>query len=256
MDRRFFLLPTPPVANRRLREKEVMATAVETLRECHRLRLHAKELQAEIERLPRLFKAQQAKVARQEELRQQAHDTLKKLKVTQLEKESLLKQTLALIAKHERQLNEATAKKEYDALRTEIAAERYKSQQLEDEILALMEEIEQRTAQLPEFDRAVQQAKAEAADFDKNSSARQVNLSELLQAALTALQQAEAALPEDIRQQYDRLIASRGEDALAAVQERVCVACYTGITAQNYNDLLAGRLVFCKACGRILYLAE
>src|SRR5262245_35840647 len=113
-----------------------MATPVELLRECHRLRKQPKEWQAEIAPPPRQLKAQQTKVARQEELRQEAQDSLKKLKVSQHDKETQLKQTQALIAKHERQLNEAGSKKEYDALKSEIAAEQAKSRKLEDEILA------------------------------------------------------------------------------------------------------------------------
>ena len=31
---------------------------------------------------------------------------------------------------------------------------------------------------------------------------------------------------------------------------------YTAITAQSYNDLLSGRMVVCKVCGRMLYLPE
>src|SRR5436309_11100523 len=68
-----------------------MAGPATILREIHRLRRHAKDLQAELERGPRLLKGQQAKVARQEEAAREAHDTLKRLKVTSHEKEVLLK---------------------------------------------------------------------------------------------------------------------------------------------------------------------
>jgi uncharacterized protein len=232
-----------------------MATPVEVLRECHRLRKHAKELQAEIDRLPRQLKAQQAKVARQEELRQEAQESLKKLKVLQHGKEVQLKETQTLVAKHERQLNEAGSKKEYDALKAEIASEQAKSKQLEDEILAAMEEVEQKAAGQPEFDKAVKQAKQEAADFEKNAQTRQASLAEQLAQAQASLKEAESGLPEDVRQQYARLVTAMGEEALSAVKDRVCVACNTGITAQNSNDLTAGRLVACKSCGRILYPA-
>ena len=66
----------------------------------------------------------------------------------------------------------------------------------------------------------------------------------------------EAGLPEDVRALYDRLVAAKGDSAMASVQDRTCSACYTEITAQSQNDLLQERLVFCKNCGRILYLAE
>ena len=55
---------------------------------------------------------------------------------------------------------------------------------------------------------------------------------------------------------YDRLIASKGEDAMSPVENKNCIACYTGITAQNYHDLVQGKFLLCKSCGRILYLPE
>jgi predicted nucleic acid-binding Zn-ribbon protein len=233
-----------------------MAGPATILREIHRLRRHAKDLQAEIERGPRLLKAQQAKVTRQEEAVRDAHDTLKRLKMSSHDKEGLLKATLQQIGKHEKQLNEAGSKKEYDALKTEIAADKKKCQELEDEILGYMAEIEERTAQLPDLEKAVQQAKAEYAEFEKNSQGRIAGLTEQLTQALGGIKDVEATLPADVRPQYDRLVAARGEDALAAVEHRTCMACYTEITAQSYNDLMLSQFVLCKSCGRTLYLPD
>src|SRR5262245_7788471 len=111
-----------------------MAGPATILREIHRFRRHAKDLQSEIDRGPRQLKVQQAKVARQEETVREAHETLKRLKITSHEKEGQLKATLQQISKHEKQLNEAGSKKEYDALKTEIAADQKKCRELEDEI--------------------------------------------------------------------------------------------------------------------------
>ena len=43
---------------------------------------------------------------------------------------------------------------------------------------------------------------------------------------------------------------------MSGVQGRTCTACYTEITAQNYNDLLQGNFVICQSCGRMLYLLD
>lgn len=233
-----------------------MAGPATILREIHRLRRHARDLQAEIDRGPRLLKAQQAKVTRQEEAAREAHDTLKRLKMACHEKEGLLKVTLQQIDKHERQLNEAGSKKEYDALKAEIAADKKKCQELEDEILSHMAEIEEGSAQLPEQERAVQQAKIEYAEFEKNSQGRIASLTQQLNEALRGIKEVEATLPADVRPQYDRLVAARGEDAMAAVEHRTCMACYTEITAQSANDLMLSQFVLCKSCGRALYLPD
>ena len=233
-----------------------MAGPATILREIHRLRRHARDLQAEIERGPRLLKAQQTKVTKQEETVREGHDALKRLKVSSHDKEGQLKATLQQISKHEKQLNEAGSKKEYDALKVEIAADKKKCQQLEDEILGYMAEIEERTARLPELEKAVQQAKAEYADFEKDSQGRLAGLTVQLNQALQGIKDVEATLPEDVRPQYDRLVAARGEDAMAAVEHRTCRACYTEITAQSFNDLMLSQFVLCKSCGRTLYLPD
>jgi predicted nucleic acid-binding Zn-ribbon protein len=233
-----------------------MAGPATILREIHRLRCHAKNLQSEIDRGPRVLKAQQLKVTRQEETIREAHDTLKRLKMMSHEKEGQLKATLQQISKHERQLNEVGSKKEYDALKHEIAADQKKCQELEDEILGYMGEIEERTVQLPELEKALQQAKEEYVDFEKNSRSRIVALTEELNQALRGIQEVEATLPPDVHAQYSRLVAARGEDAMASVEHRTCMACYTEITAQNYNDLMRSQFVLCKNCGRALYLPD
>ena len=102
----------------------------------------------------------------------------------------------------------------------------------------------------------MQQAKVEYADFEKSSQGRIQTLTEQLNQTLRAIQEVESALPVDVRPQYDRLVAARGEDAMAPVEHRTCMACYTEITAQSYNDLMLSQFVFCKSCGRVLYLPD
>jgi len=226
------------------------------LREIHQLRRHIKNLQDEIERGPLLVKSHQNKVVRQEEQLRDAKDSIQKLKVAQLEKESSLKTKHVQIAKHQKQLNEASAKKEYDALRIEIETDKKASAKLEDEILNCMAEIEAKTAQIPELERAVQRAKQEAAQIVDDIQTRRNRLTEELNSTHQKIAEVEANLTGEVKTQYEPLVALRKEDALAAVQGRTCTACYTDITAQNFNDLRLDQFVVCKSCGRILYLQE
>ncbi|MCS6851392.1 MAG: hypothetical protein NZ700_09535 [Gemmataceae bacterium] len=230
-----------------------MAGPAAILREVHRLRCYARDLQNEIDRGPRQHKAQQLKLARQEEALAQAHEAIKQLKIKLHEKELSVKATQQQIARHEKQRNEATSKKEYDALQTEILNERQKIRVLEDEILELMLAIDDKTATLPELEKAVRQAKDELVKYEQTSQTRLASFAEELEQTLKQLAEVEASLPPDVREQYARLVAAKGEDSLAAVRDRSCTACYTAITAQQHNDLLQGNFVLCKSCGRILY---
>jgi predicted nucleic acid-binding Zn-ribbon protein len=233
-----------------------MAGPAIILREIHRLRRFAKDLQTKIEQAPRTLKAQQGRVSRQEEILRQAQDGLKHLKVSIHEKEVTLRTTLQQITKYEKQQNEAAGKKEYDALQHEIDAAKKKMQQVEDEILDAMGQSEEETARLPELEKSLKQVREEVVQFERDSSARHAGFTEQLKQTEQQIAEVEASLPPEVRPTYTRLIGAKGEDGMSAVNGRTCTACYTEITAQNYNDLSVGNFVLCKSCGRMLYLPE
>jgi predicted nucleic acid-binding Zn-ribbon protein len=233
-----------------------MTATAATLRELHRLRRHAKNLKDEIDRLPRLVQSQEKKVKLQEQVQKQTHDKITKLKVNLREKEGKLKDEHQLVGKYEKQRNEATNKKEYDAFTIEIAHAKETCQKLEEEILALMEESDQLNARLPDIDTTLQQAKKDLSQSDQIQKERHGSLSAELTKAMQEIKGVEVNLPDDLRQQYDRLVQHMGEDAMSALNGRTCTACYTAITAQMYNNLVVGLFVLCKNCGRILYLPE
>src|SRR6516165_6609657 len=226
------------------------------LRDLHRLERHAADLQAQIERAPNALKVQQARVTRAEDTHKEAQEAIKRYKIAIHEKEVSLRAKNQQIAKHQKQLNEATSKKEYDALQAEITAEKQACRALEDDILNDMLATEEKTAQLPQLDNAVKQARDELNQFEIGSQARLDELNVLLEDAKKNLRELAATLPEDIVPHDERLRAAKGEDAMSAVHNRTCSSCYTEITAQNYNELTQDRFVLCKNCGRILYLTD
>jgi predicted nucleic acid-binding Zn-ribbon protein len=226
------------------------------LRELHRLRRFAKDLQTKIDQGPRALQTQQARAARQEDAVHQAQEGLKKLKVAMHEKDVTLKTTLQQITKYQKQQNEAASKKEYDALQHEIDGARKKVSKLEDEILEAMGESEEHAAKLPEVEKAAKHVKAEVARFATEHAARLADYAEQLRQTEQQIKEVEGTLPDDVRPQYQRLITAKGDDALSALSGRTCSACYTEITAQSHNNLSMGNFVICKHCGRILYLPE
>ena len=61
-------------------------------------------------------------------------------------------------------------------------------------------------------------------------------------------------LPGDIKADYERVVRSKGADSLALVDDGVCTGCGQQITLNMQNELQLSKLVFCKSCGRLLYL--
>jgi uncharacterized protein len=223
------------------------------LKELHRLRRHIKDLEAKIEQAPRQLQIQQAKLAKQQDVLRQAQDSLKQLQKETRDKEGSIKATLQQIAKYEKQLNEAASKKEYDTLKSEIAQEKALISKLEDEILTDMTLAEEKTVKLAEIEQATQKAEADFAKYQKEQEERLERFAGEKTRAQEELTTTEATLPADVKAKYDRLVAVKGQDALAGVASRTCGACYTEITSQMLGELKRGVFMMCKNCGRMLY---
>ena len=226
------------------------------LRDIHRLHKNAKDLSTRIEQGPKQQQAQKDKIARQEQILKQAQDEMKLAKIKAHDKEGSLKTIDEQIKKYEKQLNEIMSKKEYDALRHELSHARGKVAKLEDEILTILTEVEERAGKLPDLEKNLKETRVQAEQLDRDYEARMADLAKQHNEVLTQLSEMEATLPEDIKVPYDRLIRFMGTDALAVVDGHVCAACYTEITPQNLNELLRSLFVLCKSCGRIMYLPE
>lgn len=225
------------------------------LREIHRLRRNIAELNSAIENGPRQLKAQKNKIAKDEDNVHRAQELVKQSKVKIHDKEVSIKATQAEMAKYEKQLGEISSKKEYDALRKEIAGAKDRIRRIEDEILELMLETEEKQKLVPEAEKGVKKAKDDLAAFERDLEERLKRYAEEKARAESELKTVEANLPEEIRAYYNRLVSSQGEDSISAVEGRTCTACYTDVTAQMANELMRGEFVLCKSCGRILYAA-
>jgi uncharacterized protein len=230
-----------------------MAGPAAILREIHRLRNHAQNLQSRIDLAPKQLKAQQNLVANREEELKQGHDGVKKFKVGIHEREVSIKAENQLIAKYQKQLNDISSKKEYDALKHEIAGVEVKIKALEEEMLGAMMELDEKTAKLPALEEAVKKAKAEFAAFERDYQTRLDTWSKERGGVDKLVADEEAKLPPEALAQYIRLVKAMGADALAAVEGKTCTACYTEMTTQYHHNVMLQQFVLCRNCGRVLY---
>ena len=230
-------------------------SAAATLRECHRLRKHLKALQEEIDRGPRVLKAQQARLAAEERAHADHHEAVKKLKLKQRDDEGTLKQTETRLAKLEGQLQTISVPKEYKAKESEIEQAKAKRTELEDAILTTMGEVEERTAAVPEVEKKWADAKAEFAQYEKDAADRLVRMKADQVDTQAALLKAEGDIPAKNRPTYDHLVKAHGPEAFAAVRERVCQGCRSTLTQQKVLELQAGAFAQCPSCGKMIYPA-
>ena len=149
-----------------------MSGPASLFREIHRLRRFARDLQEQIDRIPRMRKAYQNKLAQREQALRDEQDAIKKLKVTASDKEKQLKAKGELMDRFTRQQSELTTRKEHEALMLEMAHARDMIAKLEEEILAAMSEGEERAAKVPELEKAVSAVKEEVAKFEAEAGKR------------------------------------------------------------------------------------
>ncbi len=234
-----------------------MPTTADELRELHQLHQRAKALRDRLVSGPKTVTARQTVLARRQAELETARDTVKKTKTEIKSRETQVQSLRSKVDDLRVKLNAVKKQVEYDAIRSQIAHDNLAISKLEDETLELMSKGETQEAELKaaeaEVAKLAEDVKALAVQVEQKAEPMKAQLAELEQ----AITDAENVIPGEMRDQYRRVVKSMGAEGMAAVENGACTGCYLSPTAQTLNDLINGdRLVFCKTCGRILYLAE
>lgn len=228
----------------------------DSLRDLHQLHRRIQNLREQIDRGPRQVEARRQFLAARSSDLEAFRNEAKRLRMSMDQKELQLRTNETKITERKRQLNEAKTNKEYSALLHQIDADKMSNSVLEDEILETMTRTDQKKGEVAQLEQELARSQAEFAKLEAEVSERAKFLDEQLAQAEGALREAETSLPTEARETYVRLVQARGADCLAAVEDETCAGCFTSITPQTHNELLMNRLVFCKSCGRLLYLAD
>jgi len=233
-----------------------MSVPAEVLRELHRIHRQLTDLRSRLERGPRQVKAAQSSVESTEADLQAAKDAVQRARMTADQKELQLKEREGRISDIKLKLNSANSNREYQSFLEQIAADEQANSVLSDEILELLEkvtELQDGVAKLTEQKTLVD---AELAATRKRVDETRASLEVDVARLTDALVHVEAKLPPDFRRDYDRVVKSRGEDALAPLDGECCGGCYQTVTTQTINEIMLEKPIFCKSCGCILYLPE
>jgi predicted nucleic acid-binding Zn-ribbon protein len=226
------------------------------LRECHRLRVHLRNLQNEIDAGPRVLREHEEELEAERQARQHHHDSITKLKLKQREDEGALKQTEVRLAKLEEQLPGLTVQKEYAAKELEITHAKEKKGELEDAVLATITELEEKVGAVPAVEEKWKAAQAEFEQWKVEAAERLERMKADMGASGANLTTAEAELPADVKRLYDSIVKAKGPDAFAGAKARVCQGCRTSMTETQFSVLSRGTFRTCTTCGRMQYAVE
>lgn len=231
-------------------------TATAVLRELHRIHQQLSDLRERLDRGPRQVKAREANVAKTEAEAAQAKAAVKAAKVAADAKQLSLRSGENKILDLKGKLNAANSNREYQAFKDQIAADEMANSVLADEILEALEKIDELQVIAVVADQKVVKCKEELVKAQQQVRDQEGLLLADVKRLEAELVESEKGLPDDFRDAYQRLVKSKGSDAMAAIEGENCGGCYQTITSNMFNSLLMSKLVACANCGRLLYLPE
>lgn len=143
---------------------------------------------------------------------------------------------------------------EYKALTHEIEGCKAEITHIEDQEISLMEQAEAAQEDVARFTRETDEAKKLCDSAVTQLNERETNLQKELAALQTNRGELAAAVDDGTRGRYERLVKSKGDNALVGVDHGVCGGCHMRLPAQVLVTCQANQdLVTCTNCGRILY---
>jgi predicted nucleic acid-binding Zn-ribbon protein len=233
-----------------------MPVKASALRELHRIHRQLSDLRERRERGPKQIKARESNLARLAEELAKLQADHKAARMRSDQKQLLLKSGEEKIEGLKVKLNAAASNREYQALKDQIAADQMAGSVLADEILEAMEKIDELAAHIAEHQKKIETAKSELSKSQQAVQAQAGELESEVKRLEGELREAESGLPVDFRETYQRLVKSKGEDAMAEAQGDFCGGCHQQLTPNNLAELRMSLAIFCRNCGRLVYKPE
>jgi uncharacterized protein len=233
-----------------------MPSLTEMLRTLHRIHRQHTDLKDRLSRGPKQVQASEANVKKAETDLTQAKDAYKHAKMAADDKQLQLKHRESKLVDLQAKLNMAQSNKEYQLLKDQMAADNQANSVLSDEILEALEKLDELTANVKTAEVSVAKTKDDLAKVRQRVNDQQQGLETDLARVRAELKTAEDMLEGDFKDNYLRLSRSMGEESLAPVDAGSCGGCSQTLTVQMLSLLKLDKAVFCKSCGRLLYLPE
>ena len=233
-----------------------MSVTAAALRELHRIHQQLADLRDRLERGPKQVRARETNVTQLEAQLAEARDRAKQTQMAIDRKQLDLKSGEQKVLDLRVKLNTANSNREYQALLEQIAAAEMAGSVLADEILEAMEKVDLNGVAVKEAEKNLASGKQEMQKAQQAVAASTAAIHDDVARLESELAEAERALPPDLKADYDRVVRSKGADSLSAAEDGVCLGCGQQITLNMENELRLSKLIFCKSCGRLLYMPE
>lgn len=230
--------------------------SADLLRTLHRVHRQQNDLQTRLDRGPRQIRAGEAAIVASQAALDTAKQTLKRAKMAADEKQLQLKTRELRVLDLQGKLNSASSNREFSTIKEQIAADEAANAVLSDEIFEALEQLDVLQAQVEQRQQELELRQSEHEKLVLQVTERTAALEQELQRVTGQREAAEGRLPPEVRTDYERIVAGRGEEGLAPVDGETCGGCYQMLSPQVMNRLYLSQLVACASCGAWLYLPE
>jgi predicted nucleic acid-binding Zn-ribbon protein len=157
--------------------------------------------------------------------------------------------------KYRTQLDAVTNQHQFEAVQHEIAGVVGKRSALETRVLTLMESEEQAAAERPTLAHKLENAERDAQAALAKVAAEDASHAERLAALALSRNEVEARMDAPARSRVQRIRASRGGRAVAAILKHACGGCFRVLPPQMQQEARKrDRLLTCEGCGRLIML--
>lgn len=225
------------------------------------------DLRAAQERLDAASKNVRIQERRAKDVAEKLQTQQQKLKETQAANANLeldIKSRDARIEKLRTQQQNAKNNKEYQAFLVEINTEKLDKGKVEEQSLALMEQIEKLQKEVADLTAQAEGENAKLATMKAEIDETVRKLTAEVDALRPAREQAAAATPPNALQAFERIAGHLDGEALAPIQkpdprreEYICGGCHMDLVVDMYNRLHSrDEITFCPTCRRILYIPD
>jgi predicted nucleic acid-binding Zn-ribbon protein len=226
---------------------------LEKLVDLHRAEMELKQLDRELEEVPRLRQALEERLAGERGRLEAAREALETSRKTRKDNEAKVQVLEEKRSKYKGQLMDVKTNREYTAMLHEIETVEREIGTHEDRILEEMERAESLTGDVDREEETFKSIEAEARTESAELDARQARLEDERKRMSTERDRIATEIPEEPLKLYQRVARFRGSGA-AEAKDAMCQACHVKMRVQVWVELKTSDQLFqCDSCSRILY---
>jgi len=179
---------------------------------------------------------------------------IKELETQRRELELKVKEKQEKIVQYTNQQYQTKKNEEYRALANEIEKAKQEIVAIEDQELAIMEEIDTLEKNLKDY---IRQEEAMKKEVDEQLAELKKH-EEALTATMKSLEVKRANLAQGVESgilaRYERLLKNKGGKVVVGIERGVCGGCHVRLNRQIVVDCMAQtEILYCPNCGRMLY---